>query len=125
MRAPPSSDPTLACSEEHAAAFFAETVALDMAPLCLRPLAHIPPVGHLLDAGCGSGRDALVLRQLGYAVTAIEPAPTLAHIASRHCGIPVEVQRFQDIDWGGPRRRHLGLGEARSLSREISRRLGC
>jgi ubiquinone/menaquinone biosynthesis C-methylase UbiE len=41
-----------------------------MAPLYTRFLARIPAGGHILDAGCGSGRDALAFRKLGYAVTA-------------------------------------------------------
>jgi SAM-dependent methyltransferase len=92
-------DPTLAYYEDQAAAFFAETVTVDMAPLYARFLAHLPPGGSILDAGCGSGRDALAFRRLGYAVTAFEASPALARLASEHCGLPVEVRRFQEIEW--------------------------
>ncbi|NCC37000.1 MAG: class I SAM-dependent methyltransferase, partial [Chloroflexia bacterium] len=47
----------------------------------------------------GSGRDALAFRRLGYDVTAFEASPTLARMASEHCGLPVEVRRFQEIAW--------------------------
>ncbi|MEA3643473.1 MAG: class I SAM-dependent methyltransferase [Lamprobacter sp.] len=53
----------------------------------------------ILDAGCGSGRDARAFRERGYAVTAIEPSPPLARLAEMHAGLPVEVKRFQAIDW--------------------------
>jgi SAM-dependent methyltransferase len=92
-------DPTLAYYEDQAETFFAETVDVDMAPLYARFLARVPPGGHILDAGCGSGRDALAFRRLGYAVTAFEASPTLARLATAHCGLPVEVRRFQEIDW--------------------------
>ncbi|WP_373507595.1 class I SAM-dependent methyltransferase [Thiocapsa sp.] len=92
-------DPTLAYYEDQAQAFFAGTVDVDMAPLYDRFLARVPPGGRILDAGCGSGRDALALRRLGYAVTAFEASPTLARLATAHCGLPVEVRRFLEIDW--------------------------
>jgi SAM-dependent methyltransferase len=95
----PPVDPTLAYYENQAKTFFAETVDVDMAPLYTQFLAHIPPGGHILDAGCGSGRDALAFRRLGYALTAFEASPTLARMASEHCGLPVEVRRFQEIEW--------------------------
>ena len=99
--APPTDDPTLAYYEDQAESFFAETVAVDMAPLYARFLARVTPGGHILDAGCGSGRDALAFRRLGYAVTAFEASPTLARMASAHCGLPVEDRRFQEVDWEG------------------------
>ncbi|MFB1494647.1 MULTISPECIES: class I SAM-dependent methyltransferase [unclassified Thiocapsa] len=92
---------SIAYYEDQAETFFAETVDVDMAPLYARFLARVPPGGHLLDAGCGSGRDALAFRRLGYAVTAFEASPKLARLASEHCGLPVEVRRFQEIDWEG------------------------
>ncbi len=97
--ATPKDDPTLAYYEDQAEIFFAETVDVDMAPLYARFLARVPPGGHLLDAGCGSGRDALAFRSLGYVVTAFEASPTLARLASEHCGLPVEVRRFLEIEW--------------------------
>ena len=45
--------------EQNAEEFFASTVLVDMATLHSRFfLAKIPSGGHILDAGCGSGRDA-------------------------------------------------------------------
>ncbi|NCA72135.1 MAG: class I SAM-dependent methyltransferase, partial [Sphingobacteriia bacterium] len=95
----PPDDPTLAYYEDQAGAFFAGTVGVDMTPLYARFLALVPPGAHLLDAGCGSGRDALAFQRLGYRVSACEASPALARLASDYCGLPVEVRRFQDIDW--------------------------
>jgi SAM-dependent methyltransferase len=95
----PLKDATIAYYEDQAETFFAETVEVDMAPLYARFLDHVPLGGQILDAGCGSGRDALAFRSLGYAVIAFEASPKLARLASEHCGIPVEVRRFQEFDW--------------------------
>ncbi len=32
-------------------------------------------------------------------MTAFEASPKLARLASEHCGLPVEVRRFQEIEW--------------------------
>ena len=39
--------------------FTESTLNVDMSPLYQRFLPNIPAGGHILDAGCGSGRDAL------------------------------------------------------------------
>ncbi len=97
---------------ENAQAFFADTVAVGMDPLYARFLPHIPPGGHILDAGCGSGRDTLAFLQAGYRVTAFDASPTLAALAERHTGQPVQVLRFEDLAW---RREFDGIWACASL----------
>ncbi|WP_338040958.1 hypothetical protein [Marinomonas algicola] len=58
---------------------FAEnTLSVDMSALyqCFLPL--IPLQGHILDAGCGSGRDAKYFQSLGYEVSAFDASSELA-----------------------------------------------
>jgi SAM-dependent methyltransferase len=69
--------------------------------LYARFLAQLRADSHILDAGCGSGRDARAFLARGYAVTAFDASPTLAALASAHGGLPVQVRRFQEIDWHG------------------------
>jgi 2-polyprenyl-3-methyl-5-hydroxy-6-metoxy-1,4-benzoquinol methylase len=85
--------------EAHAQTFFDGTVNLDLSALHQRFLAHLPTGGHILDAGCGSGRDARAFLEQGYTVTAFDAAPALAELASAHCGLPVAVLRLEEIDW--------------------------
>lgn len=92
-------DTTTRYYTENAGAFFADTVAVAMDPLYARFLTHIPPGGHILDAGCGSGRDTLAFLQKGYRVTAFDASPSLADLAERHTGQPVQVLRFLDLEW--------------------------
>ena len=61
--------------------------------------ALLPAGGRVLDAGCGSGRDARVFRDWGFEVTATEAAPKLAALASAHVGLPVQVKTFDQMDW--------------------------
>jgi len=44
--------------QRHADIFFGDTVELDMRPIYGRFLPLLPDEAQILDAGCGSGRDA-------------------------------------------------------------------
>jgi 2-polyprenyl-3-methyl-5-hydroxy-6-metoxy-1,4-benzoquinol methylase len=90
---------SVAYYEDHAQVFFEDTVALDLSPLYTRFLERLPVGGHLLDAGCGAGRDARAFLERGYTVTAFDASAALARLASAHCGLPVPVLRIQDIAW--------------------------
>ncbi|MBK1621447.1 SAM-dependent methyltransferase [Lamprobacter modestohalophilus] len=95
------SDPTLAYYDSEAQLFFAATVDVDMSSLYEPFWRELAEGAAILDAGCGSGRDARVFHERGYAVTAMEPSPVLAALAEAHCRLPVEIRRFQEIDWRG------------------------
>lgn len=85
--------------EDNAEWFFKRTVNVDMSATQTRFLSFLEPGAAVLDAGCGSGRDARVFHDLGYRVTAMEPAPGLAALAEAHIGLPVEVITFDQIAW--------------------------
>lgn len=84
--------------EQFAAEFFGSTVGVDMAPIHQRFLALLTPGAHILDAGCGSGRDAKAFSEAGFQVTAFDASAELARLASAHCGFEVAVRRFEDVD---------------------------
>jgi len=64
-----------------------------------RFLAHVPAGGAVLDAGCGSGRDALAFHRAGYAVSAFDGSARLAALAARATGLPVAHMTFAEMDW--------------------------
>lgn len=83
--------------EHNSEAFFQNTVAVDMSPLHKRFLNQLPNGGSILDAGCGSGRDAKAFSDFGFTVTAFDASKDLANLASQHCGFEVAVKRFSDV----------------------------
>ena len=85
--------------EDNAEWFFGRTVNVDMSATQNRFLGHLKPGAAVLDAGCGSGRDAKVFKDLGFNVTAMKAAPSLAALAQAHIGSPVEVKTFDQITW--------------------------
>lgn len=90
--------PTVQYYNQHADQFIAATLHLDMEPLYRCFLRHLPAGAHLLDAGCGSGRDALAFKQRGYRVSAFDASQALAEHAAKLLGQPVPIQRFDELD---------------------------
>jgi SAM-dependent methyltransferase len=97
MNSPPPSDPTVAYYDRNAEAYCEGTLGVRMGALYEPFLALVPAGGHILDAGCGSGRDAREFLRRGYAVTAIDASAGLARVAVA----PVTVLRFEGMDWEG------------------------
>lgn len=60
-------------------------------------LALLPARGHLLEAGCGAGEDLRLFRERGLMVTAFDASRAQAAAASRLCGQPVRVCRFEQM----------------------------
>jgi len=88
---------SLSYYREHAQAFFESTVDVAMAPLYQQFLPHIPQGGHILDAGCGSGRDSKAFLEAGFKVTAMDGSAELAALAGQVIGQQVTVCRFQEF----------------------------
>ncbi len=90
-------DPTLAWYERNAAAFAADTAGVDLGHLYAPFLGRVPGGGRVLDAGCGSGRDAAAFAARGYRVVATEPCEALARRAEALLGAPVLRLRFEEM----------------------------
>ncbi|MEI2606015.1 class I SAM-dependent methyltransferase [Erwinia aphidicola] len=81
----------------HAQRFFSETVDVDMSELYRPFVAHLKPGARILDAGCGSGRDAKAFSEMGYKVEAFDASAELVELARQHTGLPVKQMRFEDV----------------------------
>ncbi|GHA28069.1 class I SAM-dependent methyltransferase [Oceanisphaera arctica] len=88
--------------QQQADGFFRNTITVDMTPLYDRFLPRVPAGGHIVDAGCGSGRDSLHFFRLGYQVTAFDASPALVQLARTHSGLPVALCRFEDFSTPAP-----------------------
>lgn len=84
--------------EAGASAFFASSVAIDLSPIRKRFLRWVPAGGRVLDAGCGSGRDARAFHEASYDVEAFDASPALVALARAHTGLPVAVRRFEEVE---------------------------
>jgi len=85
--------------DKHAEAFVLQTIDVDMSALHRRFLANVPGGGSILDAGCGSGRDAKAFKEMNYPVVAFDAAEAMCRSASLSLGDEVLQLKFQDVAW--------------------------
>ena len=90
---------SLSFYDRNAAAYLQDTVNADVASLRARFLEHVTPGGRILDAGCGSGRDARAFFEEGYDVSAFDGSAELATFASAYAGIAVQHLTFAEMEW--------------------------
>src|SRR6516164_3275264 len=90
-------DPTVAYYDTHAEKYIRDTIGIDMEWFYEPFLALVPAGGHILDVGCGSGRDTLAFLGRGFRVTAIDASAVMARLASERLGQAVAVLRVQDL----------------------------
>lgn len=83
--------------EKNADSFVAQTADVDMAALYQRFCEHLRPGASVLDAGCGSGRDALAFSKLGYYVVAFDASPKMVAAARQRAGVPVHQMTFETM----------------------------
>jgi len=90
---------TLKYYQDNAQTFFDGTVNVDMSSLYEAFIRHLAPGARVLDAGCGSGRDAKAFLEMGYQVKAFDASPAMVELAREHTGLPVQLMSFADVDW--------------------------
>ncbi|ESK38714.1 hypothetical protein P256_01533 [Acinetobacter nectaris CIP 110549] len=83
---------------EHAQAFFDNTYDIEMKNLYIPFLLHLTDGAVILDLGCGSGRDILAFKSLGYQVAAIDYSIELVKKARELTGIYVRHESFYELD---------------------------
>jgi 2-polyprenyl-3-methyl-5-hydroxy-6-metoxy-1,4-benzoquinol methylase len=85
--------------DENADRFFQDTVDADMGALQRRFADLLPVEGRVLDAGCGSGRDAKAFASMGFDVFAFDASAEMVKKARAHTGLEVLQMSFDDVDW--------------------------
>ena len=83
---------TLKYYQDNAQIFFDGTVNVDMSSLYEAFTQHLAPGARVLDAGCGSGRDAKAFLKMGYQVEAFDASPAMVELARVHTGLPVKEE---------------------------------
>lgn len=84
---------------KNAAGYFESTVELDMSDLLGRFIEEVKEGGSVLDLGCGSGRDSLVLSEHGFDVTPLDGSEEMCRLAEAHTGLDVLNMKFNEIDF--------------------------
>ena len=89
---------TLNYYADHAQEFLTSTLRADMSAAYARVLPLIPAGAAILDLGCGSGRDSLAFKKLGYQVTAADGSRELAQAAQQLLGQAVLCAEYKALE---------------------------
>ena len=82
---------------QHADKFIASTFHIEMGELYQSFICYLPDSGSILDIGCGSGRDTLAFKNMGYQVSATDYSKELVEKARCLTGIDVRFESFYEL----------------------------
>ncbi|KRQ86452.1 Ubiquinone biosynthesis O-methyltransferase [Caloramator mitchellensis] len=85
--------------DENAIEFFNNTAYVDMGETYDRFLKYLKRGDHILDAGCGSGRDTKYFIEKGFKVTAIDASEEMVKLSSNFTGHQTIKMDFNEIDF--------------------------
>ena len=89
---------TLRYYADQAVSFVQATIDADMSESRDRFLSQLSAGAHILEFGCGSGRDAKAFLESGYQVDAVDGSEELCRLAREITGIPVRQMLFRELD---------------------------
>ena len=88
---------TLQYYNTNAEKFAEQTISVDFTSTQNRFIKKLPANAHILDFGCGSGRDTKYFLEQGLHVEATDGSKELCRIASEYTGIEVKQMLFQEL----------------------------
>ena len=118
---------TLGYYDNHADEFYKSTVNVEFATMQKHFLSKLKVGSHILDFGCGSGRDTKYFLEQGYSVEAIDGSAQLCKLASEYTGIEVKKMFFQELKevnrydgiWACSSILHLSITELADVMRRM------
>ena len=119
---------TLNYYNNNAVDFYQNTVSVEFTDTQSKFLSKLDKNAHILDFGCGSGRDTKAFLNQGYHVEATDGSAELCKLATQYTGIPVRHMLFQDLSaidqydgiWACSSILHLPLDELSDVMRKMS-----
>ena len=90
---------TLEYYNENANKFILGTLNVDMMMIQKKFISYITKGGKILDLGCGSGRDSLFFKELGFDVIAVDGSAEMCIQAEKNIGQPVVNMAFDQLDY--------------------------
>ncbi len=92
-------DETLRYYNTYADSFSQDTIEAKMTKIQDRFLAYLSPGSHILDLGCGTGRDSKLFLDRQYKITALDGSLELCKIAKVITGQEIMCMRYDEMQW--------------------------
>lgn len=90
---------TIEFYNQNASAYAESTINLDISAQHNDFAKRLPIAGKILDAGCGSGRDMIAFKSLGFETVGIDASKELVEIAKMNSKADVYEKSFAQIEW--------------------------
>ncbi|MCP5505402.1 MAG: class I SAM-dependent methyltransferase [Chlamydiales bacterium] len=111
----------------HSKAFYQRTVDANLSAVYEKFVQALGFSGHILDAGCGIGRDSRFFRSQGYTTVAFDGSEEMVRLATESLGENVFQMLFQDMAfskefdgiWACASLLHVPYDELRSVMKKI------
>ena len=124
-------DKTMEYYNKNADKFVLGTLNVDMMTIQKKFIGYIPERGKVLDLGCGSGRDTLFFKGLGYDVIAVDGSAEMCKQAEKNIGQPVINMTFDKLDfdsefdgiWACASLLHVPAGEIKAVLERVEKAL--
>jgi SAM-dependent methyltransferase len=122
---------TIEYYNSNAQSFYDRTINADISDSYKKFLEYMREKAHILDAGCGIGRDTKYFLSQGYQVTAFDASEKMVELASKETGANVVHSTFQDLNfdqifdgiWAQASLLHIPYDETRDVYRKIHQSL--
>lgn len=88
--------------KKNAKSYCDNTVKVDLSEVYKIFSRYLKGGDRILDAGCGSGRDIIAFRNMGYHVEAFDISPEIAPIATENSGVNVLISTFHEYQTSKP-----------------------
>ena len=76
--------------------YYQSTVAADLDAARKKFAEHLQPEARIVDVGCGSGRDVVAFRDMGFSAEGIDASEALVRLATERLGITANVADMSD-----------------------------
>jgi SAM-dependent methyltransferase len=91
--------PTIDYYDRNADDFMRRTAVYDQSAIYDAFASMVPAGSHILDAGCGPGRDMIEFRRRGYEVTGLDASAAMVKLAAARTGRVVHHLSFEAIEF--------------------------
>ncbi len=89
---------TIRYYDKNAESFATSTFNVEFMDIQNKFISLLPLHGHILDFGCGAGRDTKYFINHGFKVDAVDGSESLCRIASQNTGIKVQKMMFSELN---------------------------